>query len=150
MNIMVTVVMPTVAPYVKVNQCRQQGAKVIIWGSNIAESMMHAMKLVTSEGYCYINGYLCPVYSRYNDRDIIIGQGTLGIEIMEDVPNVDAVLVPVGGAGLIAGISSCIKFNNPNVLIYVITAPKLSGDRVSSMSQLPRSIEAWKASLLRA
>lgn len=91
LGIPVTVVMPTVAPLAKVDKCRRFGARVIIEGAHIGESMAFAKTLVESEGITYINGY--------DDPPIIAGAGTMGMEIIDDVPCVDAVVVPVGGAG---------------------------------------------------
>ena len=91
LGIPVTVVMPTVAPLAKVDKCRKFGARIIIEGAHIGESMAFAKTLVESEGITYINGY--------DDPPIIAGAGTMGMEIIDDVPCVDAVVVPVGGAG---------------------------------------------------
>ena len=96
MGIPVTVVMPTVAPLAKVDKCRKFGANIIIKGGNIGESKVHAETLVEKQGLKYINGY--------DDPPIVAGAGTIGIEIMEQVPDIDMVVVPVGGAGLIAGV----------------------------------------------
>mmetsp|Transcript_35853 Transcript_35853/g.83592 ORF Transcript_35853/g.83592 Transcript_35853/m.83592 type:complete len:102 (+) Transcript_35853:463-768(+) len=97
--------MPTVAPLAKVDKCRRFGARIIIQGNHIGEAKTFAETLVKSEGLTYINGY--------DDPPIVAGAGTIGIEMIEDVPHVDAVVVPVGGAGLIAGISCAIKTLKP-------------------------------------
>lgn len=102
LGIPVTVVMPTVAPLAKVDKCRKFGARVIIEGAHIGESMAFAKTLEESEGLTYINGY--------DDPPIIAGAGTMGMEIIDDVPCVDAVVVPVGGAGKFL-IVECIEFN---------------------------------------
>ena len=91
LGIPVTVVMPTVAPLAKVDKCRKFGARIIIEGAHIGESMAFAKTLVESEGLTYVNGY--------DDPPVIAGAGTMGMEIIDDVPCVDAVVVPVGGAG---------------------------------------------------
>lgn len=101
LGIKVTVVMPTIAPLAKVDKCRKFGARVIIEGAHIGESKAYAETLVESEGLTYINGY--------DDPEILAGAGTMAIEMIEDVPCIDAVVVPVGGAGLIAGVSCAIK-----------------------------------------
>ncbi|KAL3801005.1 hypothetical protein HJC23_002298 [Cyclotella cryptica] len=110
LGVPVTVVMPTVAPLAKVDKCRTFSATVIIEGQHIGEAKEYAEKLVESEGLSYVNGY--------DDPPIIAGAGTIGIEIIEDVPCVDAVVVPIGGAGLIAGISCAVKTLKPDVLVY--------------------------------
>ena len=101
LGISVTVVMPTIAPLAKVDKCRKFGARVIIEGAHIGEAKAYAETLVESEGLTYINGY--------DDPEILAGAGTMAIEMIEDVPCIDAVVVPVGGAGLIAGVSCAIK-----------------------------------------
>lgn len=109
LGIPVTVVMPLSAPLTKVVNCRQMDARVILHGNNIEDARLHAMTLVTESGLTYVNGY--------DDPAIIAGQGTIGLEILEQVPDLDAIIVPVGGAGLIAGISVVMKTLRPNVKI---------------------------------
>mmetsp|Transcript_6328 Transcript_6328/g.11951 ORF Transcript_6328/g.11951 Transcript_6328/m.11951 type:complete len:493 (-) Transcript_6328:117-1595(-) len=110
LGVPVTVVMPTVAPLAKVDKCRKFGARIIIEGAHIGEAKEFAETLVDSEGLTYINGY--------DDPPIVAGAGTMGIEIVDDVPCVDAVVVPVGGAGLIAGVSCAVKTLKPDVKVY--------------------------------
>lgn len=109
LEIPVTVVMPRFAPLTKVSNCQQMGANVILDGTNIEEARQHAMKLVEQQGFTYINGYDHP--------DVIAGQGTLGLEVLEQVPDLDAIIVPVGGAGLIAGVATALKSRKPSVQI---------------------------------
>mmetsp|Transcript_29004 Transcript_29004/g.46569 ORF Transcript_29004/g.46569 Transcript_29004/m.46569 type:complete len:463 (+) Transcript_29004:63-1451(+) len=116
MGIPVTVVMPTVAPMTKVMNCREYGAKVVIAGKHIVEAKGHAEQLVDKEGLTYINGYDHP--------DIIAGAGTVGWEALEQVPDMDAIVVPVGGAGLIAGIAVVMKTLKPDVQVIGVE-PKL-------------------------
>mmetsp|Transcript_4601 Transcript_4601/g.8376 ORF Transcript_4601/g.8376 Transcript_4601/m.8376 type:complete len:481 (-) Transcript_4601:1745-3187(-) len=116
MGIPVTVIMPTVAPMTKIMNCRDYGAKVIIQGAHIVEAKGHAEKLAAEQGFTYINGYDHP--------DIIAGAGTCGWEVLEQVPDLDAIVVPVGGAGLIAGISVVVKTLKPNVQVIGVE-PKL-------------------------
>lgn len=110
LGVPVTVVMPTVAPLAKVDKCRRFGARIIIEGAHIGESKAFAETLVESEGLTYINGY--------DDPEIMAGAGTMGIEIMDEVPCVDAIVIPVGGAGLIAGVSCAMKTLKPEVKVY--------------------------------
>ncbi len=109
LGIPVTVVMPTFAPLVKRTKCERLGARVILHGENIAEAKVRGDQLVASEGLTYIHGF--------NDAAIIAGQGTMGLEIMEQVPNADAIIVPVGGAGLIAGVALAVKRVSPKTEI---------------------------------
>lgn len=101
LGIPVTVCMPVFAPLVKQARCRQLGAEVILSGANIAEAKLEADKLVESKGMTYIHGF--------DGLEVIAGAGTLGLEILDQVPDVDAVVVPIGGAGLIAGMALAMK-----------------------------------------
>ena len=109
LNIPVTVVMPRFAPLVKVNTCQRLGANVILHGASFAEAKTHARRLGEERGYTYIHGY--------DDPAIIAGQGTMGLEILEQVPDVEAVVIPVGGGGLLAGVALAIKTLRPEVQI---------------------------------
>ena len=101
LSIPATVVMPRFAPLTKVVNCRRLGARVLLDGANIAEARLRAEKLATAERLTYINGY--------DDPAIIAGQGTIGLEIAAQVPDLDAIIVPIGGAGLIAGVALALK-----------------------------------------
>ena len=114
LGIPVTVVMPETAPLIKITSCQRLGANVQIRGENFAEARAFADSLVTSEGLTYIHGY--------DDWEIIAGQGTMGLEILDQVPDVDAILVPVGGAGLIAGVALAVKSLRPEVQIIAVGA----------------------------
>lgn len=109
LSIPVTVVMPRHAPLIKVATCRRFGANVILHGNDFAEAKTNADELAASGGLTYIHGY--------NDPAVIAGQGTIGLELLDQVPALEAVVVPVGGAGLIAGVSLAIKSLKPAVQI---------------------------------
>jgi threonine dehydratase len=109
LGIAVTVVMPTGAPIVKVSNCRSFNAEIILHGDTYDEAKHHALELSAKTGKVFISGF--------DDRDIIAGQGTMGLEILEDVPDVDAVIVPVGGGGLLAGVGLAIKSLRPGVQV---------------------------------
>jgi threonine dehydratase len=109
LGIPVTVVMPDYAPLIKVSTCRRIGANVLIRGRDFAEARAQADALVVSEGLTYIHGFDAP--------DIIAGQGTLGLEVLEQVRNVDAIVCPVGGGGLIAGVALAVKSIRPRVQV---------------------------------
>eukprot|EP00596_Hydrurales_sp_CCMP1899_P002043 CAMPEP_0119041510 /NCGR_PEP_ID=MMETSP1177-20130426/12500_1 /TAXON_ID=2985 /ORGANISM="Ochromonas sp, Strain CCMP1899" /LENGTH=484 /DNA_ID=CAMNT_0007007623 /DNA_START=95 /DNA_END=1549 /DNA_ORIENTATION=+ len=110
LGIPVTCVMPTQAPLTKVDNCKKYGANVILKGMHIGEAKEYAKEVYPN--LKYINGY--------DDPEIIAGAGTMGIEILEQVDDVDVVLVPVGGAGLIAGVSLAIKTMRPAVEVIGI------------------------------
>ncbi|WKX98078.1 hypothetical protein Q1695_013625 [Nippostrongylus brasiliensis] len=112
LNIPVTVVMPVFAPLMKIGMCRSYGATVILKGDNIGKAKDYAMRLAVEKEYKYINGYDAP--------NILAGQGTIGLEILEQVPDVDAIIVPVGGGGLIAGVAVAVKTLKPQVNIIAV------------------------------
>lgn len=109
LRIPVTVVMPDYAPLIKVSTCKKLGARVIVSGRDFAEARAQADLLVDREGLAYIHGF--------DDPAIIAGQGTMGLEIFEQVPDADAIVCPIGGAGLIAGIAVAAKALKPRLKI---------------------------------
>ena len=109
MGIPVTVVMPVVAPIMKVENCKRYGANVVIHGADIGEARVLALKIGRKKGMQYVNGYDHP--------SILAGQGTMGLEILDQVPDVEAIVIPVGGGGLIAGTAKAVKTMKPDVMI---------------------------------
>jgi len=109
LGIPVTVVMPDYAPLIKITTCQRLGARVIIHGRDFAEARAQADALVAAEGLTYIHGFDAPA--------IIAGQGTMGLEILKQVPDVDAIVCPIGGGGLIAGVALAVKSVRPKVKI---------------------------------
>ncbi len=104
-----TIVMPTPTPLVKVNNTKDYGAKVILEGSCFDESAAVAADLAENQGLTYIHPF--------NDLTVSTGQGTIAYEIFKDLPDVDIILVPIGGGGLAAGVSTLTKLLNPNVQV---------------------------------
>jgi threonine dehydratase len=100
-----TVVMPVTAPAVKVEGARRLGAEVILEGTMSTQRQAKAEELAREHGYMLIPAF--------DHLDIIAGQGTVGVEILEDWPDVDAILVPIGGGGLVSGIAAWIKNHRP-------------------------------------
>jgi threonine dehydratase len=107
LGIPVTVCMPIFAPLVKQSRCRELGAEVVLTGENIAEAKLEADRLVESKGLTYVHGF--------DGLEVIAGAGTLGLEILDQVPDPDAVVVPIGGAGLIAGMGLAMKTMRPSI-----------------------------------
>ena len=105
LGIPVTVVLPEAAPLIKISTCQRLGARVILAGADFGEARSRADAVAAEEGLCYINGY--------DDPAVIAGQGTIGLEILEQVPEVESIVVPVGGGGLIAGIATAVKALRP-------------------------------------
>lgn len=116
LGIPVTVVMPTAAPIMKIQKCRQYGANVIVCGQSMKEAKKLALKLSVDRRLTYINGYDHP--------HIMAGQGTLGLEISEQVQDIDAVIVPIGGGGLIAGVALALKTLNPEIQIIGVESER--------------------------
>jgi threonine dehydratase len=114
LSIAVTVVMPLHAPLIKVATCRNLGANVILHGETYTDALAHAEALANQSGLRFIHGF--------NDQAIIAGQGTLGLELLQQAPDVEAIVVPVGGGGLIAGVSLAVKSLRPEVMIVGVEA----------------------------
>jgi threonine dehydratase len=109
-----TIVMPTFTPFTKVAKTEGYGAKVVLTGQTLDDSMGHARKLVDSDGLTLIHPY--------DDPYIIAGQGTTGLEILADVPDLDDLVVPIGGGGLISGIAIAARSINPKIRITGVEA----------------------------
>ena len=104
-----TIVMPTTTPLVKVNNTKAYGANVVIHGDCFDEAAAEAARLSQEEGLTYVHPF--------NDLTVATGQGTIAYEIFKDLPDVDMILVPIGGGGLAAGVSTLAKLLNPNVKV---------------------------------
>lgn len=106
--------LPDGAPISKVEATKRFGAEVCMVKGVYDDAYNKAIELRDEKGYCFIHPF--------NDPDVIAGQGTIGLEIMEQLPNADAVIVPVGGGGLIAGVAYTVKQINPNCRVYGVQA----------------------------
>ena len=104
-----TIVMPTTTPLVKVNNTKDYGAKVVLHGETFDDAAELAAKLSEEEGLTYVHPF--------NDPAIATGQGTISYEIFQDLPDVDVILVPIGGGGLATGVSTLANLLNPNVTV---------------------------------
>jgi threonine dehydratase len=121
-----TVVMPTTAPRAKVEGAKRLGARVVFEGTTTAERMAKAREICEREGATLV--------PPYDDPTIIAGQGTIGLEIAEDLPGVGTVLVAVGGGGLSAGIAAAVKQGAPGARVVAVEpdgSPKLSRARAA-------------------
>lgn len=107
LGITATIVMPVATPSVKVAATEAHGATVVLAGETLAESAVHCAELAAREGRVIIHPY--------DDRDIIRGQGTVGLEMLADVPELDTIIVPIGGGGLIAGTAIAAKALKPEI-----------------------------------
>jgi threonine dehydratase len=127
--------MPNNAPVVKREATAALGAEIILVGPGSAERQQKAEELAAQHGYVIV--------PPYNDEKIIAGQGTMGLEILEDLPQVECILAPVGGGGMLSGISTAVKLTRPEVKVIAVE-PELAGDaqasfRSGKLVQLPAS-----------
>ena len=109
-----TIVMPAAAPIAKVQATEGYGAKVVLAGTCYDEAYAKACEICEEEGAAFLHPY--------NDYEVMAGQGTLGLEILGDLPTVDVILVPAGGGGLLAGMIAAVKQVNPRVQVYGVQA----------------------------
>jgi threonine dehydratase len=128
LGVKAVIVMPGNAPKNKLEATAALGAEIVTVGPGSEERRLRAEQLATENGYVIV--------PPYNDEKIIAGQGTVGLEILDELPEVETVLVPVGGGGLISGISAAIKLSNPlsNSHVKVIgVEPELAADAQASL-----------------
>lgn len=118
LGIPATVVMPKFAPLMKVSNCQKLGATVVSYGNDFDEARARADEIAAERGLAYINGF--------DDPPIIAGQGTMGIEIVDQVPDLDAVIVPAGGGGLLAGVALAVKTLRPQAKIIAVEAENVA------------------------
>ncbi len=109
-----TIVMPKSTPIAKVNATQGYGAKVVLHGDCYDDAYAKAVEIVEKEGATFIHPY--------DDLEVMAGQGTIGIEILKDLPMVDMIITPVGGGGLLAGVAACIKQINPRIEVVGVQA----------------------------
>ncbi|MBK9713004.1 MAG: threonine ammonia-lyase [Kouleothrix sp.] len=114
LGIPATIVMPERAPLTKVAATRRLGAEVILHGASFDDAGAHARELQQERGLTYVHAF--------NDERVIAGQGTIGLEIVEDLPSVSLLIVPIGGGGLIGGIATAVKGLMPDVRIVGVQA----------------------------
>lgn len=119
LEISVTVVMPRSAPRVKSDRCRELGARVILHGDSFAEAADFALYLGGEEGRTFVHPF--------EDEAVIAGQGTLALEVLDQVPDLDAFVVPVGGGGLLAGVATVVKMLRPQVEIIAVEPAHAAG-----------------------
>ncbi len=128
------IVMPLFAPLTKIEATKSYGAKVILHGATFDDAAAHARELSEQHRYTFIHAF--------NDVDIIAGQGTLGLELLEQLEDVDTVLIPIGGGGLIAGIATAIRALRPKVRIIGVQASGCAAVRPSLEAGYPIAVQA--------
>jgi threonine dehydratase len=117
------VVMPEEAPFTKVKAIRANGANVVFAGSTYEDAYRRACEIRDERGLTFVHAY--------DDLDVIAGQGTIGLEVVRQVPSVATVVVPIGGGGLIAGVATAVKALRPKVRVVGVVAAEARGTRVS-------------------
>ena len=126
--------MPTTTPLIKVNRTKNLGAEVILWGDVYDEACEKALQLANEKGYTFIHPF--------DDETVATGQGTIAMEIFQDLPVVDYILVPIGGGGLAAGVSTLAKLLNPKI--------KVIGVEPEGAACMKASLEAGKVTGLKS
>lgn len=124
LKVKAVIVMPGNAPTIKREATAALGAEIVLVGPGSAERQLKAEELAEQHGYVIV--------PPYNDEQIIAGQGTIGLEILEDLPEVEMVLVPVGGGGMISGVAAAIKLNKPSIQVIGVE-PELAADAQASL-----------------
>lgn len=104
-----TIVMPTTTPLIKVNRTKSYGADVVLYGDVYDEACQYALELAEDKGYTFVHPF--------DDLDVACGQGSIAMEVIKELPTVDYILVPIGGGGLITGVSTLAKMLNPNIKV---------------------------------
>lgn len=126
------IVMPTMTPLVKVNATAGYGAEIVLHGSGYDEAYEEALRLAGLGGRVFIHPF--------DDPFVIAGQGTIGLEILEQVPDVEAIVIPVGGGGLISGVACALKETRPSLKIIGVQAARMPSMMEALKSHCPREI----------
>jgi threonine dehydratase len=121
-----TIVMPERTPLIKVERTRSYGARVVLHGTNFDEAYAEALRIQERENLVFVHPF--------NDPRVVAGQGTIGLELLEQCPKMDLVLVPIGGGGLISGVACALKETNPRI--------KIIGVQASAIASMKASLEA--------
>jgi|ERR1017187_640782 threonine dehydratase len=124
LDVKAVIVMPNNAPAIKREATAALGAEIVLVGPGSTERQLKAEELAAQHGYVIV--------PPYNDEKIIAGQGTIGLEILEDLPEVEAVFAPVGGGGLISGVAAAIKLTRPETQVIGVE-PELAADAQASL-----------------
>jgi threonine dehydratase len=133
LGIPATVVMPKYAPLIKIGNCQKLGATVVLHGKDFSEAKDKAHEIAKERGLAYVDGY--------DDPAIIAGQGTMGLEIIEQIPDLDAVVIPVGGGGLLAGVALAVKTLRPEVKVIAVEAENVASFSAAQREEKPIRIQ---------
>jgi threonine dehydratase len=128
------IVMPLMTPLVKVSSTANFGAEVILHGANYDEACAEALRLSEAEGMTFLHPF--------DDEAVIAGQGTIGLELLEQIPDLEAVVVPIGGGGLIGGVACAIKESNPKIRVIGVQTERLPSMLRASEAGEPVTVSA--------
>lgn len=130
----VIIVMPTVTPLIKVNRTKNYGAEVILHGDVYDDACEYAIKMAEEKGYTFVHPF--------DDPDIATGQGTIAMEIVQELPTVDYILAPVGGGGLITGVSTLAKMLNPKIQVIGVEPSQAASMTMALASGEPVTLDS--------
>jgi threonine dehydratase len=133
-NVPCTIVMPETAPLAKVIATQEYGAKVVLHGFTYDDAYLYCLELQKESGATFVHAF--------DDPDVIAGQGTLGLEMLNDLPEADAIVIPVGGGGLISGIAIAARALRPNITIIGVQAEGAASCYVSRNASELRTLES--------
>lgn len=136
LGIAATVVMPETTPLVKIEATRRFGAELELFGRSYDEAAERAETIGRDQGLTYVHPF--------DDLRVMAGQGTIGLELLEQQPDLQAVVVPVGGGGLLAGIACAIKETNPRVRVYGVESRDFSGMKAALEAETPGQLRGGK------
>ena len=139
-----TIVMPRFSPVAKIQATQGYGAEVVLHGDVFDDALAQAKEIAETNGATFLHPF--------NDENVIAGQGTIGLEILEELPEVDVVAIPVGGGGLSTGIAIAIKHQKPAVDIYGVeadTAASMTPGSESRAASMPSSETRLPATLIK-
>ena len=128
------IVMPLATPLVKVTATREFGAEVILHGANYDEAYAEATRVCEAEGMVFLHPF--------DDAAVMAGQGTIALEMMEQIPGLEAIIVPIGGGGLIGGMACAIKETNPNIRVIGVQTTRLPSMQAAIAAHHPVTIDA--------
>jgi threonine dehydratase len=128
------IVMPLATPLIKVSATRGYGGDVVLHGANYDEAFEEAMRLSAQDHLTFVHAF--------NDDAVIAGQGTLGLELLEQLPDLEAVIVPIGGGGLIGGLGCALKETNPSIKVIGVQPARLPSVKVALSEGKPVTLPA--------
>lgn len=134
LGIRAQICMPLTTPLIKASSTRAYGAEVVLHGANYDEAYEEAVRRSQAEGFTFVHAF--------DDDAVIAGQGTIGLELVEQHPDLQAVIVPIGGGGLIGGIGCAVKESNPKVQVFGVQASRLPSMKVAVAEGTPVTLNA--------